>query len=1231
MYMKSQLLRLVSVLLVSVAAISSEAQTTTITYTATQRIDRFDEYSYFTGATGVASHVFDAETGKGTVVYDGTVTEIGKYALQFNSSLTSITLPEGITDIRYQAFKGCSNLTTINLPSTLRHIENLVFDGCTGLQNGQLIVSDIAWWCGITFDSVYANPLYHAKRIYSQKDVEITELVIPAGVTGVGAYAFSRCEGITSVSLPGTIVSIGDNAFNSCSNLATVNIPVGLETINQAVFEHCTALQSITIPEGVSTIGSGAFSYSGLRSLTLPSTIRSMSQSFYRCDSLTSLTLTEGITTLGDSFYSCTSLESVHIPSSVSIMQSNDFSGCSNLTTVTIAEGVETINGFGNCGLLSSINIPNSATKVYGFRNCSSLTSINIPRNVREVSGFNGCTALQKVIIEDVAAWCGINFSSYANYNPQYYAHHLFMGEEEITRLVIPDGVTTVRRYAFNGITDITSVVIPASVTQIDGTAFRNCPNVADIYCYADPQNLSFDFSGFMDDKATLCHVTDVTAWQSKFPNANVTFVGDQTNISYTATESIEAFNTVANFTGVTAVLSHTYDNETGAGLVVYEGIATGIADDAFNECGNLTSVVVPAGVTSLGTRAFADCLGLTSITLPASLRSIGDNAFRGASSVTDVYCTADADSVTWLDCDNVQAFKPGKATICHVTDSLAWQAKFPDANVTFAGDIPVFSYTATNRISIFDDITKFAGATAVLSHVFDEATGRGTVVYDREVTNIAYYCFKEVAALTAISVPPTVKTIGSDAFSNCANLTDVQLPDNIESIGSFAFQNCSSLINVNLPASLTVIDYDLFIGCSALADITIPAGVTTIRSSAFKDCRSLTRIDIPATVNSIWTDAFAGCTGLTKVTTPDIASWLGITFSNGDANPLSQVHHLYIDDDTEVTELEIPSSVTRINQYAFYGCTGLTHVKIHSDLASIGTNAFSGCTGLTKVTTPDLATWWNVSFDSGDANPLSQAHHLYIGDDTEVTEIEVPTSVTRINRYVFYGCNGLNRITIHSNVVSVGDGAFYGCTGLTKVTTPDLSAWCAISFGDSDANPLSQAHHLYGSDGNEITEVILPQGVTRISPFAFYNATELTDVVFPYSLKRIENKAFYGCIGLQRIDSYPGPIGLGPNVFDEVPTATCELHVLPQHLPNYQTANVWKDFNPIIGDLPPVKGDINGDGFIDSSDVSAILEIVLSDSDITPALLEIGDFNGDGFIDSSDVSAILEYVLVGD
>lgn len=549
---KNNLARAAMTLLLAVVCAVSYAQTTTIKYTATEKIARFEEIQYFTGATALQSHTFDTGTGEGTVVYAGTVTAFDNYCLQWTSALTGIVVPEGVTRIGYQGFFQCSNLTNLTLPKSLKEIgvpSGQAFGGCTSLKNGQFIIDDIAWWCSLTINGG-SNPLSYAKKFYSAPNVEVTNLVIPEGVTSICGNAFNSCDGIKSVSLPSTLTSIGASAFYQCNGLESVAFPAGAATIEEYAFSRCEKLTTVTIPEGVTKIGFCAFSNSGLTSLTLPSTITSMSQSFYGCQDLATLTLTPGITTLSQSFYNCPKLTTVNIPGSVKEIGTSDFSSCTGLTTVVLNEGTEkiefsgctnlkTINFpsttkeiyFKNCSSLETVTLQEGVTKISGFEGCSGLKQINVPKSVTYIGSFKNCSKLEKVIIADVASWCNVRHYDADHYGPTKMAGKLYLGtvasHTEITDLVIPEGVTTIKSCSFYGLPNITSVTIPSTLTTWEYKAFYGCTGVTDVWCLANPNTLAWSESenNFAAEKATKMHVCGADVWTTKFPSANATFV----------------------------------------------------------------------------------------------------------------------------------------------------------------------------------------------------------------------------------------------------------------------------------------------------------------------------------------------------------------------------------------------------------------------------------------------------------------------------------------------------------------------------------------------------------------------------------------------------------------------------------------------------------------------------------------------------------------------------------
>ncbi len=402
------------------------------------------------------------------------------------------------------------------------------------------------------------------------------------------------------------------------------------------------------------------------------------------------------------------------------------------------------------------------------------------------------------------------------------------------------------------------------------------------------------------------------------------------------------------------------------------------------------------------------------------------------------------------------------------------------------------------------------------------------------------------VVVIPAYIAGAKVTCIGARVFYNSSQLACIILPDSLLSIGDGAFSGCSSLTSITLPSSVTSIGYYAFSDCSSLTSITIPNSVTSIKSYAFSGCSSLTSITIPDSVTSIGDDAFEGCSRLTSATIGNgVKSIGGGAFANCSrlmsatiGNGVKSIGGSAFFNCSWLTSITIPDSVTSIEQKAFYRCDSLASVTIGNGVTSIGSDAFWGCSSLTKVNyTGTVDKWAMIWFSDDDSNPLYYAKHLYI-NDVEVTEVNL-TTATKISDYAFYNCSSLTSITIPDSVKSIGGGAFansgrltsitipdsvtsigeeafYSCSSLTNIYLTDIAAWCGIT-GLSDLMSYGESKNLY-LNGELLTSVTIPDSVTSIGKYTFYNCSGLISITIPDSVTSIGRSAFSGCSSIVSI-----------------------------------------------------------------------------------------------------------------
>lgn len=522
---------------------------------------------------------------------------------------------------------------------------------------------------------------------------------------------------------------------------------------------------------------------------------------------------------------------------------------------------------------------------------------------------------------------------------------------------------------------------------------------------------------------------------------------------------------------------------------------------------------------------------------------------------------------------------------------------------------------------------------------------------YDFEVDGIYYKINKDSVSVSVtsknssnsgayighVSVPAEViyndmvypvTMIGGSAFNKCSAMTGIDLPNTIKEIGQLSFMGCSALSHINIPDSVTFIGSQAFQNCRSLTELYIPASVQNIEYEAFSDCYGLTSIVVDE--NNSYYDSRENCNAIIgKNRSELLAACVNTVIPNSVKRLAGDVFNGF----TWLTHVDLPDSLEYIGGYAFYGCTGLTSIVLPNKVTTIDDCAFASCSRLSEVVLPES---------------LMKLGGCAFMDDTCLTSLHIPANVTEVGHYLLArtynvksitvdpanthydsrdNCNaiidshynwlvvGCNYSTIPEGVRSIDMGAFSDCDKITEIQLP--STLHTIGYGAFEKC-------------TSLTSIHVPEGVVQIDMEAFRDCSTLKTVSLPSTLNKtgldhIGTYCFYGCDSLRDVICYAvKPPQIGPFPYGCFVTATLQngtLYVPAESIELYKTASIWRSFKNIAA-----IGDINGDGNISISDVTGLIDQLLSGGDL-PAWM---DANGDGHVSIKDITDLIDRLLAG-
>ena len=717
------------------------------------------------------------------------------------------TIPTGVEEICSGAFDCCDDLKTIVIPDTVQRIGQEAFGQCDNLEGLTIPASVTKIESSAFLYNRYPVHVAAANTAYCSEDGVVYSknkdtlcyagaaagaYSIPNGVAFIGDTAASGAA-ITSLTLPASVEKIGDEAFQDCGQLQTLTFLGSIKEIGRSTFSGCHSLNRVTIPEGLKKISASAFS-------------------------------------------SCTDLRSVTIPKSVTTIEWGAFEACDALLDVYYAGSKadwERIN-------IDEYNAPLIDAAIHYDGSTETLVPDVVTLGEAEANADGVVVTWEKATN---AAWYNVYRKDAVNTR---WAVIATVRNTSYTDSDVEAGATytyTVRGVASDGKTlspdyDTTGVSVKVG-TEPENLGRGNCG------------------AGGLNDRSVRWILTSDGTMTISGTGAMAIWEAEE----YPWQELRDQIRSVVIRTGVTTVGSYAFSDCNNLETVEFPNTLTTIGEGAFMNS-HLRDVVIPDSVRTIENNAFAGCGLMYKLSLGSGLTTIGDFAFEWCSPSVRI----SEDNRAFVMEDGA-LFNAGKTKLIRFFSDWVTSYTIPTGvkeigagafegswnlkTITIPDGVQSIRTRAFAQLWKLERLTIPASVTEIAVDAFLFIVCPITVAADNTAycsQNDALYSKNKdtllyaAGATGAFNIPNTVVTIEENAFAD-STISSVTIPNSVKTIGSWAFSGCVNLRTVTLPASVTEIGEGVFGGCTNLTSVRIPASVKTIQKWTFEECEALTDV----------------------------------------------------------------------------------------------------------------------------------------------------------------------------------------------------------------------------------------------------------------------------------------------------------------------------------------------------------------------------------------------------